>query len=274
MAVHGCVITSWPIFVNPAALTEPVSNNAARMCNIPGLASSVALTKPRSSYVVIQKVKISPAKCFRSAAWCVNNHSVAASTTPFLCNPLLPKKKRVVIIPKASTQGGSVFNFRYPAMTKKPRWWWRFLACLPYLMPIHETWIFAETAFHISPFLENLEHVTMPFFEGLSRFPEWCFFLYFICAYLFVVRRKEWPHFLRFHIVMGMLLEIGFQAMGLLWDALPEGLYWGKIGAHFWYVFSMAHLLTCVMCAWYAVRGMYADVPLISDAAYIQMPYD
>jgi len=39
----------------------------------------------------------------------------------------------------------------YPPMTKKPKWRWRTLACIPYLMPLHETWLNAETTYNIPP---------------------------------------------------------------------------------------------------------------------------
>ncbi|KAC9553680.1 hypothetical protein E3N88_45645 [Mikania micrantha] len=88
-----------------------------------------------------------------------------------------------------------------------------------------------------------------------------------------VVRRKEWPHFFRFHVVTGMLLEIALQVTGTVWRWLPGAWYWGKAGMHFWTAFAFAFLFT-VWSAFGVVVGMYADVPFVSDAAYIQIPYE
>ncbi|KAM7259576.1 hypothetical protein ACFE04_015317 [Oxalis oulophora] len=166
------------------------------------------------------------------------------------------------------------YSYRYPPMTKKPRWWWRSLACLPYLMPLHETWMYAETAYHLHPFLEDFEFLTYPFLEAIGRLPGWFLMAYFFVAYLGVVRRKEWPHFFRFHVVMGMLLEISLQVIGTVSRWLPLAIYWGKFGMHFWTAIAFAYLFTVLECIRCALAGMYADVPFACDAAYIQIPYD
>ncbi|XP_042384249.1 protein TIC 20-I, chloroplastic-like [Zingiber officinale] len=165
-------------------------------------------------------------------------------------------------------------SFRYPAMTTKPRWWWRVLACIPYLMPLHETWMYAETAFHLHPFLEDFEFLTYPFLRVIGRLPGWFLMAYFFTAYLGIVRRKEWPHFFRFHVVMGMLLEIALQVVGSISRWMPLSVYWGKIGMHFWVAVAFGYLFTVLECMRCAIAGMYADIPFVCDAAYIQIPYD
>ncbi|KAK8554916.1 hypothetical protein V6N13_118597 [Hibiscus sabdariffa] len=126
--------------------------------------------------------------------------------------PSLPRRHGSNLVPRASKD--VPYSFRFPPMTKKPRWWWRALACLPYLMPLHETWMYAETAYHLHPFLEDFEFLTYPFLGAIGSLPSWFLMAYFFVAYLGIVRRKEWPHFFRFHVVMGMLLEIALQVIG------------------------------------------------------------
>ncbi|KAG6398499.1 hypothetical protein SASPL_139962 [Salvia splendens] len=186
--------------------------------------------------------------------------------------PSFPKRNRQSLAPKASKDVPS--SYRYPAMTEKPKWWWRTLACLPYLMPLHETWMYAETAYHLHPFLEDFEFLTYPFLGALGRLPSWFLMAYFFVAYLGVVRRKEWPHFFRFHVVMGMLLEIALQVIGTVSRWMPLAVYWGKVGMHFWTAMAFAYLFTVLECIRCALAGMYSDVPFVCDAAYIQIPYD
>uniref|UniRef100_A0A2P2IRS9 Protein TIC 20 n=1 Tax=Rhizophora mucronata TaxID=61149 RepID=A0A2P2IRS9_RHIMU len=183
-----------------------------------------------------------------------------------------PRKRRSFVSPRASKDVPS--SFRYPPMTRKPRWWWRSLACLPYLMPLHETWMYAETAYHLHPFLENFEFLTYPFLGAIGSLPSWFLMAYFFVAYLGIVRRKEWPHFFRFHVVMGMLLEIALQVIGTVSRWMPLAVYWGKVGMHFWTAVAFAYLFTVLECIRCALAGMYADVPFACDAAYIQIPYD
>ncbi|KAF5805457.1 putative chloroplast protein import component Tic20 [Helianthus annuus] len=184
-----------------------------------------------------------------------------------------PTSSRRRVSPRASKDAGA-FSYKYPPMEKKPRWYWRTLACLPYLMPLHETWMYAETAYHLHPFLESFEFLTYPFLSALGGLPSWFLIAYFIVAYLAVVRRKEWPHFFRFHVVTGMLLEIALQVTGTVWRWLPRAWYWGKVGMHFWTAFAFAFLFTVLECIRCCLVGMYADVPFVSDAAYIQIPYE
>lgn len=206
---------------------------------------------------------------------------LSAASTPLLsgnhgslsCNiPLLPRRHRYQLSPRAAKDVPS--SFRFPPMTKKPRWYWRALAGLPYLMPLHETWMYAETAYNLHPFLENFEFLTYPFLESIGQLPIWFLMAYFFVAYLGVVRRKEWPHFFRFHVVMGMLLEISLQVIGTVSRWLPLGLYWGKFGMHFWTAMAFSFLFTVLECIRCALAGMYADIPFVCDAAYIQIPYE
>ncbi|KAL4386893.1 hypothetical protein GQ457_09G025800 [Hibiscus cannabinus] len=186
--------------------------------------------------------------------------------------PLFLRHRSSSLVPRALKD--VPYSFRYPPMTKKPKWWWRSLACLPYLMPLHETWMYAETAYHLHPFLEDFEFLTYPFLGAIGRLPSWFLMAYFFVAYLGVVRRKEWPHFFRFHVVMGMLLEIALQVIGTVSRWMPLAIYWGKLGMHFWTAVVFAYLFTVLECIRCALAGMYADVPFACDAAYIQIPYD
>ncbi|XP_031474428.1 protein TIC 20-I, chloroplastic-like isoform X1 [Nymphaea colorata] len=208
---------------------------------------------------------------------------ISAASSPLLVGdhnvfsefmPSIPKRhtRNMFVSPKASKDVPS--SFRYPPMTKKPRWWWRTLACLPYLMPLHETWMYAETAYHLHPFLEDFEFFTYPFLGAIGRLPSWFLMAYFFAAYLGIVRRKEWPHFFRFHVVMGMLLEIALQVVGMVSRWMPLAFYWGKIGMHFWTAVAFGYLFTVLECIKCALCGMYADIPFVCDAAYIQIPYD
>ncbi|XP_040934518.1 protein TIC 20-I, chloroplastic [Gossypium hirsutum] len=206
---------------------------------------------------------------------------LSAASTPLLSGdlgglaltvPLFRRRRSSSLVPRASKD--VPYSFRYPPMTKKPKWWWRSLACLPYLMPLHETWMYAETAYHLHPFLEDFEFLTYPFLGAIGRLPSWFLMAYFFVAYLGVVRRKEWPHFFRFHVVMGMLLEIALQVIGTVSRWMPLAIYWGKIGMHFWTAVAFAYLFTVLECIRCALAGMYADIPFACDAAYIQIPYD
>ncbi|KMZ65225.1 Protein TIC 20-I, chloroplastic [Zostera marina] len=162
-------------------------------------------------------------------------------------------------------------KFLFPPMTKKPKWFWRTLSCIPYLIPLHESWMYAETAYQLHPYLKTFELLTIPFHQFLSMQPPWFMTAYFLLLYLGIARRKIWPHFFRFHVATGMLLEISLQVLGYVSHWMPHSIYWGKIGMHFWSMTFFGFVFTVFECVRCALSGMYADIPFVCDAAYIQI---
>lgn len=162
----------------------------------------------------------------------------------------------------------------FPPMQTKPAFYWRMLAVVPYILPLCEGWLYSETAYNLHPALELYEELSEPFFELLGLLPGWFILAYFFATFLGIVRNNRWPHFVRFHFITGVLLEIFLQVVGTMNDWIPESLYWGRLSAHFWMAVTFAFLFTVIQCIICALKGCYADVPFVSDAAYIQIPYE
>ena len=159
-------------------------------------------------------------------------------------------------------------------MQSKPAFYWRLLAVLPYINPLWLATQCSETANGLHPFLHFYDQLTMPIFYFMCSLPAWFAFLYFIFSYLGIVRNNRFPHFLRFHFISGMLMEIFMQVLVNVNDWVPPAAYWGKLGQHFWLATCLTYIFITVECIISALKGMYADVPFISDAAYMQIPYE
>ncbi|KAG6550648.1 hypothetical protein Mapa_007745 [Marchantia paleacea] len=243
-----------------------------------------------SSFLNLKRRVVSPSASIRhlgnGSSWFLAGTFSEASFKPFLqgesgrLNEILrpslafsTRTRRSTSAPRASSEDIPSFK-GFPPMTEKPKWFWRILACVPYLMPLSETWMYAETAYSLFAFLEDYEFCTYPFLILIGSLPGWFLLAYFFGAYLGIVRNNRWPHFLRFHVVTGMLLEIILQVMGTVNDWVPQSVYWGKIGAHYWLAISTAFLFIVLDCIRCALSGMYADVPFLSDASYMQIPYE
>ncbi|KAK3040463.1 hypothetical protein RJ639_028712 [Escallonia herrerae] len=89
-----------------------------------------------------------------------------------------------------------------------------------------------------------------------------------------VMKRKEWPHFFRFHVIMGMLLEIVMQVVMYARMSIPPPFYWDKVDMHLFTAFTFAHVSTALECTRCSLAGMYAEVPFLCVAAYIQISYE
>ncbi|KAJ0966011.1 hypothetical protein J5N97_027149 [Dioscorea zingiberensis] len=164
------------------------------------------------------------------------------------------------IVPRASK------NLR---METKPKWWWRSLACVPYLLPISDTLLYAEAGFQLKNFLEDLDFLTNPLIDTFTLLPGWAMLAMSYMAYIWVVRKKDRPHFLRFHVVMAMLLSSAVQIAGIASNWLPHSVYKGRIQSYFWTTFVFVQLFTVLECIRCALGGMYPEVPFVKDAAYI-----
>ncbi|KAK9115620.1 hypothetical protein Sjap_014567 [Stephania japonica] len=279
MNLSGCLMASGGVALNAKLCHRSVSHKQFSTYSsyvpvkstFPNVRSSCGLYQESKSFPSIVSRQPLLHLSASSSSLLSGDHGSLSSTMP-----VLPRRytaaRRFYKPPQASKDVPT--SFRYPPMTKKPKWYWRMLACLPYLMPLHETWMYAETAYNLHPFLEDFEFLTYPFLGAIGRLPSWFLMAYFFVAYLGVVRKKEWPHFFRFHVVMGMLLEIALQVIGTISRWMPLSVYWGKIGMHFWTAVSFAYLFTVLECIRCALAGMYADIPFVRDAAYIQIPYD
>ncbi|KAJ6376393.1 hypothetical protein OIU76_025517 [Salix suchowensis] len=49
--------------------------------------------------------------------------------------PWPPAQRRSIKPPRAMHKN-ELFGFRYPVLAVKPEWWWRTLACVPYLIAL------------------------------------------------------------------------------------------------------------------------------------------
>ncbi|GLT86962.1 hypothetical protein SLE2022_050680 [Rubroshorea leprosula] len=174
---------------------------------------------------------------------------------------------RSLISPMAFYQG-EYFKFRYPVITKKPEWWWRTLACLPYLIALQ----ISDTGYFLQPFLrqhEILEDLIFYIPGAIKRWPPWFTMIYYYFGYAAIVKNKDWPHYFRFHLMMGMLLETTLQLASYTFNFFPLIHYNGTFGMQFWTGIGFINIWTLLVCMGYALGGNYAPIPFISDAAYI-----
>nr|QKY65059.1 chloroplast protein import component Tic20-I [Passiflora contracta] len=264
---------SWCAFTNTVGC-KPMSSGMVSAC-IPHLPTETSMATIRGSW----RPQMEPKSRLSKGAPALQ---FSFTSTPLLSGdygtlshtiPSLPKKQlRKGFCPQASKD--VPFGFKYPAMTKKPRWWWRILASVSYLLPVHETWMHTPMAMYLHPFFQSLEEMSRPFLESLGLLPRWFLIAYFFSAYLGIVRRKEWPHFLRFHVAMGMLLEITLQVIGISSRWLPVGFLKGRVGVHLITALAIAFLFTVLEVIRCAITGIYADVPFLCEAAYFQIPFE
>ncbi|KAJ8748299.1 hypothetical protein K2173_001718 [Erythroxylum novogranatense] len=184
---------------------------------------------------------------------------------PSMC-PISPRKQRLLDPSRACKN--DYFSFRCPVITEKPEWWWRTLACIPYLIALQ----LSDAGYYLQPFLGHynwLEDLIFYVPGAISRLPVWFSMLYIYFAYIGIVKNKEWPHYFRFHLMMGMLLETALQIVWYTSNFMPLIHYNGRFGMHYWAGIGLAYIVILLQCIGCALAGGYAHFPFVSDAAYI-----
>lgn len=93
----------------------------------------------------------------------------------------------------------------------------------------------------------------------------------FFMLFLLVVRNTKLPHFVRFNAMQSMLLDISLMLAALIITYMPIDLIrtaFGRFCCTFTFLTSISAVLYSVV---YTLRGRYADIPLLSEACYIQV---
>lgn len=178
----------------------------------------------------------------------------------------LYRRNRSVMVPRVAAR--DAFGCRLPALTVKPEWWWRTLACVPYLIALQ----ISDVGLYFYPLSEHYElfENLIYFVPGaISRLPVWFTMSYCFVAYAGIVKNTDLPHFLRFHMMMGMLMETALQIFWYTCNFMPLIHYHGTFGMHFWAGIGFAYITVLLACIRSALAGSYIQIPFITEAACI-----
>ncbi|MBW4595582.1 MAG: hypothetical protein KME46_22420 [Brasilonema angustatum HA4187-MV1] len=143
----------------------------------------------------------------------------------------------------------------------------RLLSCLPYLLPFIEVSNFAQL-----PLLRSLYIPFIPLIQLYYGIP-FASLIIFFALYLLVVRNEKIQHFVRFHTLQALLLSIFAYLCGAVLELIGIVQQGASISVPlFQSVMFTLIFLAVVGASIYsivqAVRGLYAEIPLISQAAY------
>ncbi len=98
----------------------------------------------------------------------------------------------------------------------------------------------------------------------------------FLCIYFFVVRNIRVPHFVRFNAMQSILLGIILVLIQII-SSLFAPLFTNFGSALFLLevIFNTIFIgitAACIYSVVQTIRGVYAEMPVVSDAAYYQVP--
>nr|AFK44630.1 unknown [Lotus japonicus] len=159
-------------------------------------------------------------------------------------------------------------GFRIPANSEKPEWWWRTLSCIPYLIALQ----MSATGFYLEPLLDKsrIFRSLLFYIPGVyNRLPQWFPMLYCYLAIVIVVKNEDFPILFRFHVMMGMLLEIAMQIVWVTSNFMPLIHFKGTLGMYYWAGVAVAYIVMMMHCIRCAFLGTFVKIPLFSESAFL-----
>jgi uncharacterized membrane protein len=147
----------------------------------------------------------------------------------------------------------------------------RILACLPYLMPLIESFRFGQSLFQDFPILITPFLPLLPVIRFYYQFSFLGLILFFALFFL-VVRNPRIPHFIRFNTMQAILLSILISVVSIINDmVLAQIPGFGFVVTTINSTLFLATVVAFIFSLVQSLRGHYAEIPPLSDAVYMQV---
>jgi len=156
----------------------------------------------------------------------------------------------------------------------------RIFATLPYVLPLLEVYIFGLFLFALFPPVALIYLPFTPFlllYGAIATVIPYPSLVIFFALFFLVVRNERIKHFIRFHTMQALLVSIFISILSAILEVLgfvQRGVNTQLPGSWFWGILSSAIFLATFAVAIYSIiqafRGLYAEIPMISEAAYSQ----
>ncbi|MBW4683878.1 MAG: hypothetical protein KME40_02010 [Komarekiella atlantica HA4396-MV6] len=146
----------------------------------------------------------------------------------------------------------------------------RIFACLPYLLPLIEVFVFGRFLLAEFPPLQLLFLPLLPLLR-IYYGVRYAGLIIFFALWLLVVRNEKISHFIRFNTMQAILLDIVIFLFSILTDLV--GLV-PSSGFAIQTLYTTIFIGVVVAVAYSVIQsviGRYAEIPAISDAVYMQV---
>jgi Chloroplast import apparatus Tic20-like len=154
----------------------------------------------------------------------------------------------------------------------------RILAFLPYLLPFLRAFTVGFVVLTVLPLnatsvaiLSAIAQLILPLQNWVNNFT--VSIILFLALYLLVVRNERIPHFIRFNTMQALLIEIALALFGYVGALLGFGQL-GPINlvlSILSLVINLGVIGVVIFALVQCLRGIYAEIPTLSDAAYSQV---
>ncbi|MEN9221007.1 MAG: Tic20 family protein [Thermostichus sp. BF3_bins_97] len=152
----------------------------------------------------------------------------------------------------------------------------RLWGSLPYLLPLVSALPFGFVPSGLFRSVPALIPIFAPLFRLVPLATGWLGMGVFLALLFLVIRNTRVAHFVRFNTIQALLLNIVLflvqllmQVLGMLFGSLNLGVIIGVLATT-----ALLGVITITVYAWVQnIRSHYAEVPVLSDAAYAWIRY-
>jgi hypothetical protein len=147
----------------------------------------------------------------------------------------------------------------------------RIFASLVYLIPLYDGIVYGQFLFEQFPFLNYVKYPLIPLaiIYGIIPFGLGSLVV-FIALFVGVVRNEKIPHFIRFNTMQAILISILLSLIGLIYSFILQPIVQGFIAEVLFNTIFLGVMAAVGYSVVQSVRGRYAEMPLISEASYLQ----
>ncbi|GLI68145.1 hypothetical protein VaNZ11_012481 [Volvox africanus] len=190
-------------------------------------------------------------------------------------SPLQRKPTQRKLVVTSSQSGGKAEDaekqdWKFGRNEGPMAWPWKLMCAILYMLPWVD--VTEKTVYFVERFPAFIwtEYFSEPF-EHWYNIHEYAPLFIFFATYLGIVRNKKIPHVARYHVMMGVMLDIVAMILIVTEENLPTGVLWTPwsdlfYALMFWFIF-----LLVVYCLFFCFLGWYCEIPLISEGVYLQI---
>ncbi len=147
----------------------------------------------------------------------------------------------------------------------------RIFACLPYLLPVVDGLVFGSFLLTQFPALQVLLLPLQPVLIVYGSLGQLGQLLVFFALFVFVVRNEKINHFIRFNTMQAILLDIVIFLGSILVRILTQVPSAGFAVQTVANTIFIGIIVAVIYSVAQSILGRYAEIPTISDAAYMQV---
>lgn len=149
-------------------------------------------------------------------------------------------------------------------------WPWKLLCAILYMLPwvdVSERTVFFIQRFPVFSWTNNFVEP----FEHWFNIHEWVPLLLFFGTYLGIVRNKNVSHVARFHLMLGVMLDIVAMILIVTEANLPFSFLWTNVSHVFYAVTFWSIFLMVIYSLFFCFLGWYCEIPFVSEGVYLQI---